>query len=76
LGELVAAGNSIAIDREIGEQEAPLASRELLLDPQAADAGNEVPAELDPCPASVGLPFGHRAKLAPNRTRDNEAWPT
>jgi hypothetical protein len=47
-----------------------------LLDSPAANAGNEVPAELDPCRVSVGPPVGHRAKLAPNPTRDNEPWPT
>jgi hypothetical protein len=47
-----------------------------LLDSPAADAGNEAPAELDPCPVSVALPVGHSAKLASNRRRDNEPWPT
>ena len=76
LGELVAAGDSIAIDRQVSEQEAPLPARQLLLDAPATDAGDELPTELDPCPVSVVLPVGHSAKLAPKRRRDNEPWPT
>ena len=76
LGELVAADDSIAIDRQVSQQEAPLPARQLLLDSPATHAGNEVPAELDPCPVSVGLQVGHSAKLAPKRRRDNEPWPT
>ena len=73
---LVAAGDSIAIDGQVSEQKPPLPARQLLLDSPATYTGNEVPAELDPCPVSVGLPVGHSAKLAPKRGRDNEPWPT
>ena len=71
LGELVTAGDSIAIDGEIREQEAALAAGQLLLDSPAGHSGDEAPAELNSSPLSLWLRVGHSAKLPPTPTRDN-----
>jgi hypothetical protein len=49
-GELVTAGDPVAIDDQIGEQEPSLPAGELLLDSPACHSGNEASAQLDPSP--------------------------
>ena len=59
VGELVTAGDPVAVDGQICEQEATLPARQLLLDPPPGHARGEAPAELD----ARRVTLGHSAKL-------------
>src|SRR5436305_11625330 len=87
LGELVPAGHSIAVGHEIGEEETPLPTGQISVDPPTSHPSRETPAELNPRALRLWLHIGHRPKLAPKgvvricpawkrRLKGGERWPT
>ena len=73
LGELVTAGHAIAVDNEIGEQEASLPAGQISVDPPTSHSSRETPAELNPRALRLWLHIGHRSKLPPNAGSENLA---
>ena len=69
LDELVSARGSQPVDHEEGEEETPLPSGQLVLDPPSRDLADEPSAELDACRRQAF------AKVTARRTSDNACRP-